>query len=166
MRRVRLGCRETTEPTPGYRPCVGLFLLNRERQVFVGQRRDSALDAWQMPQGGIDPGEDPERAGFREMREEIGTDKALLLAESHVWRAYDLPPDLARRLWGGLYRGQTQKWLAFAFEGEDADIRLDAYHPEFRAWRWADPDRLPSLIVPFKRDIYASVVAEFRSLWA
>ena len=162
-----MASRETEDPEPGYRPCVGIFLLNRDRQVFVGQRHDAGpSEAWQMPQGGIDPGEDPLRAGLREMREEVGTDRAQLLAESRVWRAYDLPPDLARRLWGGLYRGQTQKWLAFAFEGQDADIRLDAHQPEFRAWRWVEPDRLAALIVPFKRDVYLSVVAEFRPLWA
>ena len=159
-------CKEAAEPAPGYRRCVGIFLLNRDRQVFVGQRLDTPVDAWQMPQGGIDPGETPAEAGLREMREEIGTDRARLLAESRVWRAYDLPPDLARRLWGGRYRGQTQKWLAFAFEGEDSDIRLDSPHPEFSAWRWADPARLGGLIVPFKRDVYLSVVAEFRPLWA
>ncbi len=157
---------ETPGPAPGYRPCVGIFLLNREGQVFVGRRLDTPLDAWQMPQGGIDPGEDPLGAGFREMREEIGTDKASLLKESRVWRAYDLPPELARRLWGGRYRGQTQRWLAFRFEGEDADVRLDADHPEFAAWRWVEPERLVGLAVPFKRDVYLSVVDEFRPLWA
>ena len=157
---------ETPEPAPGYRPCVGIFLLNRDREVFVGQRLDTPGEAWQMPQGGIDPGEDTLAAGLREMREEIGTDKARLLRESAVWRSYDLPPGIARRLWGGRYRGQTQKWLAFLFEGEDGDIRLDSPHPEFSAWRWIRPDRLGQAIVPFKRDVYLSVVDEFRPLWA
>lgn len=157
---------ETEAPRPGYRPCVGIFLLSRDRLVLVGQRADTPGDAWQMPQGGIDPGEDPVRAGFREMAEEIGTDRATLLAESRVWRAYDLPPALAKRMWRGRYRGQTQKWLAFRFEGEDADIRIDRHHGEFRAWRWADPATLATLIVPFKRDVYLSVVDEFRHLWA
>jgi putative (di)nucleoside polyphosphate hydrolase len=157
---------ETPEPAPGYRPCVGIFLLNRDREVFVGQRLDTPGDAWQMPQGGIDPGEATAEAGLREMREEIGTDKARLLRESAVWRSYDLPPAIARRLWGGRYRGQAQKWLAFLFEGEDGDIRLDSPHPEFSAWRWIRPDRLGQVIVPFKRDVYLSVVDEFRPLWA
>lgn len=156
---------ETPAPAAGYRPCVGVFLLNPAGLVFVGERLDTP-GAWQMPQGGIDPAEEPEAAARREMREEIGTDRVVLLAESRVWRSYDLPPDLARRMWGGRYRGQTQKWLAFRFAGEDGDIRLDGPHPEFRAWRWVAPDRLAELIVPFKRDVYLSVVAEFRPLWA
>lgn len=159
-------CIETLEPSPGYRPCVGIFLLNRAGEVFVGQRFDTPMDAWQMPQGGIDPDEDAVCAARREMLEEIGTDQADFLRESRVWRAYDLPPDIARRLWGGRYRGQTQKWLAFRFTGRDEDIRLDGLHPEFSRWRWVPPDRLLQLIVPFKRDVYVSVVGEFRPLWA
>ncbi len=157
---------ETEAPATGYRPCVGIFLLNRDRQVFVGRRLDTAPAAWQLPQGGIDDGETPESAGWREMLEEIGTDKARLLARSRVWRSYDLPPDLARRMWRGRYKGQTQLWLAFSFEGEDTDIRLDTEHPEFADWRWMDPARLPELAVSFKRAIYLSVVDEFRLLWA
>lgn len=156
---------ETIEPHPGYRPCVGIFLLNTGGEVFVGLRADVRSNAWQLPQGGIDPGEKPETAGLREMREEIGTDRAALLASSRVWRAYDLPPALARRMWSGRYRGQTQKWLAFRFEGSDADIRIDVEHAEFRAWRWQNPARLAGLVVPFKRDVYLSVVDEFRHLW-
>jgi putative (di)nucleoside polyphosphate hydrolase len=158
-------CVETAECRPGYRPCVGIFLLNPAGLVFVGQRFDTPSDAWQMPQGGIDPQEDPVAAGRREMIEEIGTDRAELLQESRVWRSYDLPADLARRMWGGRYRGQTQKWLAFRFLGDDADVRLDGVHPEFRAWRWVPADSLLGLIVPFKRDVYRRVVAEFRPLW-
>jgi putative (di)nucleoside polyphosphate hydrolase len=156
---------ETIEPTPRYRPCVGIFLLDRSRRVFVGERLDTP-GAWQMPQGGIDPGEEPLWAALREMREEIGTDRASLLMASRVWRAYDLPADIAGRLWGGQFRGQTQKWLAFAFEGEDSDIRIDVLHPEFSTWRWVEPARLGELIVPFKREVYLSVVGEFRPLWA
>jgi putative (di)nucleoside polyphosphate hydrolase len=149
-----------------YRPCVGIMLLNRDGAVFVAKRIDMPSDAWQMPQGGIDPGEGVAEAGLREMREEIGTGSARLLRESAVWRSYDLPPGIARRLWGGRYRGQSQKWLAFEFEGEDVDIRLDSPHPEFAAWRWIRPDQLGKVIVPFKRDVYLSVVDEFRPLWA
>lgn len=153
-------------PPKGYRPCVGIFLLDAgRRRVFVGRRLDTP-DAWQLPQGGIDPGEGPLEAGLREMREEIGTDRASLLHEHPAWLTYDLPPDLRRRMWGGRYRGQAQRWLAFAFEGVDADIRLDAGHPEFSTWRWADPERIAEEIVPFKRDVYLSVVDGFRHLWA
>lgn len=159
-------CIETAGPRPGYRCCVGIFLLNAGNEVFVGQRVDTAGDAWQMPQGGIDDAEDVVDAARREMREEIGTDHAELLQESRVWRSYDLPRDIAQRSWGGRYRGQCQKWLAFRFTGSDAEIRLDGEHPEFRTWRWVAPERLISLIVPFKRDVYLSVVDEFRPLWA
>jgi putative (di)nucleoside polyphosphate hydrolase len=157
---------ETLAPRPGYRPCVGIFLLDKRERVFVGRRVDSPSDAWQMPQGGIDEGEDPATAGLREMREEIGTDLATLLQESRVWRSYDLSPDLARRMWGGRFAGQTQLWLAYRFEGVDADIDIHSAHPEFQAWRWVEPDALIGLIVPFKRDVYISVVDEFRPLWA
>ncbi len=160
------GCEVTPDAKPGYRPCVGIFLLNAEGDVFVGQRHDVGRQAWQMPQGGIDAGEDTLTAGLREMREEIGTDRALLVQESKVWRSYDLPAELQGRVWRGRYRGQTQKWLGFRFTGRDADIRLDGPHPEFIAWRWVEPERLVELIVPFKRDVYLSVVEEFRSLWA
>ncbi len=157
---------ETDAPAPGYRPCVGIFLLDpKGRLAFVGQRLDTP-GAWQMPQGGIDAGEAPAEAALREMREEIGTDRAELLAESRRWRSYDLPADLARSMWGGRYRGQTQKWLAFRFLGDEAEIRLDTGDPEFGAWRWEEPERLPGLAVPFKRAIYLSVVDEFRPLWA
>jgi putative (di)nucleoside polyphosphate hydrolase len=156
----------SVEPHRGYRRCAGIFLLDAAKRVFVGQRADNKGSAWQLPQGGIDNGEDPVAAGLREMREEIGTDRASLLASSRVWRAYDLPPALAKRMWGGRYRGQTQKWLAFRFDGVDADIRIDLDHAEFRAWRWQDPRQLAELAVPFKRDVYLNVVDEFRHLWA
>jgi putative (di)nucleoside polyphosphate hydrolase len=158
------GCVETAEPRVGYRPCVGIFLLNPAGLVFVGQRLDTP-GAWQMPQGGMDPGEAAAAAARREMLEEIGTDRAELLRESRVWRSYDLPPDLARRMWGGRFAGQCQKWVAFRFLGGDPDIRLDAHDPEFGAWRWVAPEALLDLIVPFKREVYGSVLAEFRPLW-
>jgi putative (di)nucleoside polyphosphate hydrolase len=157
--------RVSEAPPVGYRPCVGIFLLDTARRVLVGQRMDTAGDAWQMPQGGIDEGEDVVAAALREMREEIGTDRATPLRTSKVWRSYDLPTDLARRMWGGRYVGQTQKWIAFRFDGTDTDIDLTGPHPEFRAWRWMEPAWLPQLVVPFKRDVYLSVVDEFRPLW-
>lgn len=145
-----------------YRPCVGLMLLNRRGEVLVAQRVDQRGEAWQMPQGGIDAGEDPRDAAFRELREEIGTANAHVLAESETWHRYDLPPHLVPKVWGGKYRGQTQRWFALLFQGTDSDIDLEAHHPEFRNWCWVDIDRLPELIVPFKRDVYGKVISEFR----
>jgi len=149
---------------PGYRPNVGMMLIGPDRRVFVGQRLDTRMDAWQMPQGGIDRGETPERAALRELAEEIGTAKEKLLRMSADWFAYDLPTELARTMWKGRYRGQAQKWAALRFTGVDDDIRLDTAHPEFRSWRWARASELPSLIVPFKRDVYSAVVREFADL--
>jgi putative (di)nucleoside polyphosphate hydrolase len=163
---VTAPCVETEAPRPGYRPCVGIFLLGPGNRIFVGQRHDMAEPAWQMPQGGIDKGETPAQAGLREMLEEIGTDRAVLLAESRCWRSYDLPPKAAAARWRGRHAGQTQKWLAYRFTGSDDDIRIDVAEPEFSAWRWVAVEDLASLIVPFKRGVYLSVVAEFRPLWA
>jgi len=147
-----------------YRPCVGIALFNPRGEVFVAQRLDNPGPAWQMPQGGIDEGEDPQRAALREMHEEIGTDKATLLAESRGWLHYDLPADLVPKLWKGRFRGQRQKWFAFRFDGTDRDINIDTAQPEFSAWRWVPFDQVPDLIVPFKRHLYQDIVAEFRHL--
>jgi putative (di)nucleoside polyphosphate hydrolase len=146
-----------------YRPCAGVMLFNEERQVFVGQRLDSASDAWQMPQGGIDPGEDPEAAAFRELCEETGIARHLAepVARSRHEHLYDLPPHLMGRMWGGRYRGQRQTWFLLRFLGSDADVNIETDHQEFRAWRWVAPDQLESLIVPFKKELYRNVVAEF-----
>lgn len=154
----------TDHDTLPYRACVGIMLLNDAGQVFVGRRTDTP-EAWQMPQGGIDDGEMPRTAALRELREEIGTDKAEIIAETSDWLRYELPDHLLGKVWGGRYRGQQQKWVAARFTGTDADIDLDAHHPpEFDAWQWVAMERLPSLIVPFKRAIYEAVVAEFRGL--
>jgi putative (di)nucleoside polyphosphate hydrolase len=151
----------------GYRSAVGIMLLNQAGQVFVARRIDMpTVAAWQMPQGGIDPGETPRQAAFRELREEIGTDKAEILGESRVWRKYDLPAELARGVWGGRYRGQRQKWFAMRFTGDDTDIDLETDHPEFDAWTWIRPEQLPEMIVPFKRQLYIDILAEFRVLCA
>jgi len=149
---------------PGYRPAVGIMLLNRDGLVFVGRRIDmpERLAAWQMPQGGIDPGETPRQAALRELGEEVGTDRAEILAESRAWLRYDLPAEIAGRMWGGRFRGQRQKWFAMRFTGHDADIDIATEHPEFDAWRWAAPAELPELIVPFKRPLYCDVIADFR----
>ncbi|MEM7223583.1 MAG: RNA pyrophosphohydrolase [Pseudomonadota bacterium] len=149
-----------------YRPCVGIMLLNSANQVFVAQRLNHAHQAWQMPQGGIDKGESPQRAALRELKEEIGTNHAEILAESKQWLSYDLPTHLAPKLWKGRYRGQTQKWFALRFLGRDSDIDLETEHPEFKAWRWAPADELPALIVPFKRKVYEQVLEEFSTLLA
>jgi len=155
----------TPYETRPYRPCVGIMLLNSENQVFVGQRLDRSVEAWQMPQGGIDEGEDPAQAGFREMLEEIGTDKAVLIDEHPEWLNYDIPLDMADQLWQGRYRGQAQKWLAFRFTGSDGDINIHTHEPEFRSWKWIRASDLPDLAVPFKRNVYIDVLAAFRHLF-
>jgi putative (di)nucleoside polyphosphate hydrolase len=154
------------EPHPGYRPCVGLVLVNAERLLFIGERRGPLSNAWQMPQGGIDPGEDPGAAARRELIEEVGTDRAELLAESRYWYAYDLPPELVPARWGGRYSGQTQKWFCFRFTGTDGDIDIAAHEPEFVRWRWASSDEVVRLAVDFKRSIYQAVLEEFSDLIA
>jgi putative (di)nucleoside polyphosphate hydrolase len=142
------------------------MLLNREGNVFVGRRIDmpAGLAAWQMPQGGIDPGETPRQAAIRELHEEVGTDRAEIVAKTRGWLHYDVPAEVQQQfggLWGGRYRGQRQKWFAMRFIGEDADIDPGATeHPEFDAWEWVAPERLPELIVPFKRQLYLDVLAE------
>jgi putative (di)nucleoside polyphosphate hydrolase len=150
----------------GYRPGVGVMLLDRGKRVFVGRRIDTAGENWQMPQGGIDSGETPRQAALRELKEEVGTDKAEILAESAGWLTYDVPREIVRGLWRGRYRGQTQKWFAMRFTGADADIDLHTHHPEFDAWRWIAPAELPTLIVPFKRRLYRDILQEFATLLA
>jgi len=153
-----------SEPPRDYRLGVGILLLNRQGLVFVGRRIDYPGEAWQMPQGGIDPGETPRHAALRELKEEVGTDRAEILAESKPWFEYDLPEEVRVRIWRGRYRGQRQKWFAMRFLGEDRDIDLATHHPEFSAWRWAAPADLPRLIVPFKRQLYQDVLKEFAAL--
>ncbi|WP_207779297.1 RNA pyrophosphohydrolase [Zavarzinia aquatilis] len=148
-----------------YRPCVGIMLINPAGLVFVGQRIDNLVEAWQMPQGGIDDGEEPQTAAMRELGEEIGTEKAEIIAESAGWLNYDLPLELIPKVWKGRYRGQRQKWYAMRFLGTDADINIATSHPEFAAWRWVEHHQLPDLIVPFKRDLYQEIVAEFAPLF-
>lgn len=151
-----------------YRPCAGVMLVNHDGLVFVGQRIDSrAHGTWQMPQGGIDEGEDIREAALRELAEETGIAAHLvtIIAPAARPHRYDLPPELLGKVWKGRYRGQEQHWFLGRFLGSDADIDLDAHDPpEFNAYRWVAPDRLPDLIVPFKRDVYAALVEEFRPL--
>lgn len=147
--------------TRPYRDGVGIMLVNRRGLVFVGQRIDTP-EEWQMPQGGIDAGETPRQTALRELAEEVGSDKAEIVAESRGWHSYDLPVALAEKIWKGKYRGQRQKWFVLRFTGEDSDIRIDAYEPEFSTWKWVEVEDLPRLIVPFKRALYEAVIDEFR----
>ena len=149
------------EPCGGYRRGVGIMLLNHQNEVFVGQRADAQGDAWQMPQGGIDDDEQPREAAFRELKEEIGTDKARIITESKTWLRYDLPPDLRQR-WDNRWRGQQQKWFVMRFQGVDADINVATEHPEFSAWKWVSIEHLPDLIVSFKRQLYLDLLNELR----
>lgn len=156
-----------------YRPCVGMMVLNRDGRVFVGRRFDGPehVDAdhpWQMPQGGLDPGEEPYRAALRELAEETNISSVDLLAEAPEWFAYDLPPEVAAHAWGGRYRGQTQKWYALRFTGPESEIDVahpaGGHEPEFSEWRWEPMRNLPDLIIPFKRKVYERVVATFAHL--
>ena len=145
-----------------YRPCVGIMLINSNNRIFAGQRIDNHLEAWQMPQGGIDEGEDVETACFREMKEEIGTDKASIIAIHPEWLNYDIPEILADKLWDRKYRGQTQKWVALKFTGKDSDINIKTHIPEFSKWKWISPQQLTSLAAPFKREVYENVLNVFK----
>lgn len=146
-----------------YRPCVGVMLINADGHVFVGQRNDRDVDAWQMPQGGVDKGEAPQDAALRELWEETGVtaDLVEVIAETDGWLPYDLPHDIVPRIWKGRYRGQEQKWFLLRFNGTDDQVNIQTEHPEFTEWRWLPVDQLVDNIVPFKRDVYAKVVAAF-----
>lgn len=156
-----------------YRLNVGIMLLNAHGQIWIGRRPDSLNDPegrgtwWQMPQGGIDAGEDPRAAALRELFEETNIKSATIIAETKDWHTYDLPADVIPRAWGGKHRGQKQKWFAARFTGPDSEISIvpSAGHDvEFIEWRWGTLAELPSLIVPFKRDVYTAVLAEFGHL--
>jgi putative (di)nucleoside polyphosphate hydrolase len=147
-----------------YRPCVGIMLFNHDGLVFVGKRIDQTVEGWQMPQGGIDEGETPRQAVLRELREEVGTDKAEIIGEMENWLTYDLPPHLVGVAFHGRFKGQRQKWFALRFTGQDPDIDITAHEPEFAEWKWLALEALPQLIVPFKRDTYQQVIESFRNL--
>ena len=147
----------------GYRPAAGVMLINADRRVWVGQRLDSTLEAWQMPQGGLDPGEEPLEGALRELEEETGisSDKVEILARCPKPLFYDLPEDLIGKVWKEPWRGQRQTWFLARFLGKDEDVNLATPHPEFRAWKWADSAELPALIVPFKKKLYEDLVEAF-----
>ena len=152
----------------GYRPCVGVMLVNEQGRAFVGRRIDNKEgDWWQMPQGGVDEGEDLHEAALRELAEETGAraEHVTIIDRMEEVVRYDLPEELIGKLWGGRYRGQEQVWFLARFSGSDTDIDLEAHDPpEFCDWKWADPDQLPELIVPFKKRVYRAVVEAFREL--
>lgn len=150
----------------GYRPCVGVMLVNMDGKVFVGQRIDSKVEAWQMPQGGVDDDEDVKAAALRELGEETGIVHAHveIIAKARDEHFYDLPPELIGQLWGGKFRGQRQVWFLARFLGTDDDIDIETDHPEFREWKWVAPESLPDLIVPFKRKLYRDILNEFKAL--
>jgi len=147
-----------------YRKCVGIMLLNSSRMIFVGRCKNNRSEVWLMPQGGIDGGEHPEQAVMRELKEEIGTDKAEIIAKSNKWYNYDVPEELRVKLLGGKYRGQTQKWFVLKFTGEDSDIDINTETPEFMEWKWIQSSSVPFLIVPYMRKLYQDVISEFRQL--
>lgn len=164
----------SSAPDLPYRPCVGVLLLNGAGRVWIGRRTDAPADEgsgqwWQMPQGGIDPDEDPRAAALRELYEETNIRSVEIIAESEGWLRYDLPKELVGVAWKGRYCGQKQKWFAMRFVGDEAEIDVDApggHKAEFDAWRWAKPDKLADLVVPFKRDVYVALLEEFAALLA
>lgn len=144
-----------------YRECVGIVLINHEKKVFVGQRVDKISDAWQMPQGGIENGEEPLKAALRELEEEVGTNNVEVIAQTSDWLYYDLPEDLVPKLWGGKFRGQKQKWFLMRLNGDDDQINIKTAIPEFLKWKWIEPNLLPEVIIEFKRDLYIELVKYF-----
>lgn len=147
-----------------YRDCVGMMILNRQGLIFVGRRLDAAMKAWQMPQGGINEGEEPEAAALRELEEEIGTANVRILAQTDDWLSYDLPGDLVGKVWNGKYRGQRQRWFVMRFLGQDSEFLLETEHPEFCDWKWIPIEQLDRDVIPFKRQLYNELKNRFQNL--
>jgi len=148
-----------------YRPGVGIVLLNGRGEIFIGRRADVQNDAWQMPQGGIEDGETPQEAAVRELKEEIGTNSAEIIAESRDWLFYEVPEELAQKAWAGRWKGQRQKWFVMLYKGIDSEIDLATEHAEFNAWRWIPPQELTELAVSFKRRLYLNIIGEFATIF-
>lgn len=146
------------------RPCAGIMLLNKENKVFVAKRIDTDMDAWQMPQGGIDEGEDPRSAAIRELTEETGITSATIIAQYDEWLCYELPNQLYGKVWKGRYGGQSMKWFVMRFNGEDSEINIAGQQPEFSEWKWMDMCDLSTHIIPFKKEIYEKLVEKFSYL--
>jgi len=144
-----------------YRPCAGMMLVNGAGAVLVARRLDTAVEAWQMPQGGIEEGESPKEAALRELEEEIGTRNAEIIQEFDGWLSYDLPDHLIGKVWHGKYRGQRMKWFLIRYLGTDSEINLETAHPEFSEWQWLELDKLAAAIVDFKRPLYSRLVQYF-----
>ena len=152
--------------TDNYRRCVGMMILNDKNEILVGKRMDHPSGHWQMPQGGIDENEDPEQAVWREMKEEIGTNKARMIKQSKQWINYKIPSEtLATLPWGNKFIGQTQKWFVFRFNGNDDEINVGTENPEFSEWKWSNHNLLVENIVPFKRNTYMKILKEFSNLF-
>jgi putative (di)nucleoside polyphosphate hydrolase len=148
-----------------YRLGVGLMIINHQKKIFVGKRIDSKNPfSWQMPQGGIDCGETPSKAAFREMKEEIGSSNGEIMAETKNWYCYDLPIKVIPKMWNGQFKGQKQKWFLVKYNGADSDINLQTAEPEFHRWRWIKPSQLMNVVIPFKRSLYEAVLREFKNL--
>jgi putative (di)nucleoside polyphosphate hydrolase len=152
--------KENADDLP-YRLGVGMMLINDQNQVLLGKRIDTKMDKWQMPQGGLDEGETPRMAVFREMKEEIGTNNGTIIAEAKMWYCYDIPKWMIPRLWNGQYKGQKQKWFLIKFTGNDSDIHIDTEHQEFKEWKWCAIEEIIDIIIPFKKKLYKAVLKEF-----
>lgn len=145
-----------------FRPCVGIFLVNKYGKVFVGKRIDSKTEAWQMPQGGVDEGENVDDAALRELKEETSVTSVKVIDQTDDWFYYDIPDSLIPNLWGGKYRGQKQKWFLMQFEGDESEVNIEVENQEFCEWKWVNATSLPDVIVPFKKQLYIDVLNVFK----
>ena len=161
---LKFAMRQQLRANLPYRPCAGMMVFNHDGRIFAGKRIDQTQEAWQLPQGGIDPGEDPRETALRELKEEIGTSNVAFLREHPQWLTYDLPENLIGVVWEGRYRGQRVKWFALRFLGTDSEINLATPHAEFSDWKWLEIGDVLALAVPFKRDLYANAIAAFSDL--